>query len=111
MPSSATWGLLRMDRRPVPQWISATFVGRMHANRPDIAEKLPRVFHMYRREPRHQLSFKDFFLPFCGKLSGENRWIKLTELIPGTIWRTTTHHNSARGLERQPSHSEWRSGH
>jgi hypothetical protein len=37
---------------------------------------------MYRREHRHQLSFEDFFLPFGGKLSGENRWIKLAELIP-----------------------------
>ncbi len=31
--------------------------------------------------PRHQLSFEDF-LPFVGKLSGGNRWIKLAELIP-----------------------------
>lgn len=46
------------------------------------AEKPPRVFHMYRREPRHQLSFADFFLPFGGKLAGDNRWIKLAELIP-----------------------------
>lgn len=37
---------------------------------------------MYRREPRHQLSFEDFFLPFGGKLSGNNRWIKLHALIP-----------------------------
>ena len=37
---------------------------------------------MYRREHRNQLSFKDFFLPFGGKLSGDNRWIKLAELIP-----------------------------
>jgi hypothetical protein len=37
---------------------------------------------MYRREHRDQLSFEDFFLPFGGKLSGENRWIKLAELIP-----------------------------
>ena len=37
---------------------------------------------MYRREQRHQLSFEDFFLPFGGKLSGDNRWIKLAELIP-----------------------------
>jgi len=37
---------------------------------------------MYRREHRGQLSFEDFFLPFGGKLSGENRWIKLAELIP-----------------------------
>ena len=37
---------------------------------------------MYRRKDRNQLSFKDFFLPFGGKLSGDNRWIKLAELIP-----------------------------
>ncbi len=37
---------------------------------------------MYRREPRHLLSFEDFFLPFGGKLSGDNRWIKLHALIP-----------------------------
>jgi transposase, IS5 family len=37
---------------------------------------------MYRREHRHQLSFEDFFLPFGGKLSGDNRWIKLAELVP-----------------------------
>jgi transposase, IS5 family len=46
------------------------------------AQKLPRVFHMYRREHCNQLSFEDFFLPFEGKLSGDNRWIKLAELIP-----------------------------
>ncbi|MFN6338605.1 MAG: transposase, partial [Cyanobacteriota bacterium] len=37
---------------------------------------------MYRRKHRNQLSFKDFFLPFGGQLLGENRWIKLAELIP-----------------------------
>ena len=37
---------------------------------------------MYRREHRYQLSFENFFLPFGGKLSGDNRWIKLAELIP-----------------------------
>jgi len=37
---------------------------------------------MYRREHRDQLSFKDFFLPFGGQLSGDNRWIKLADLIP-----------------------------
>jgi len=54
----------------------------MYADRLISAEKLPRVFHMYRREPRHQLSFEDFFLPFGGKLSSDNRWIKLAGLIP-----------------------------
>lgn len=37
---------------------------------------------MYRREHRHQLSCEDFFLQFGGKLSGDNRSIKLAELIP-----------------------------
>jgi len=37
---------------------------------------------MYRRGHRDQLSFADFFLPFGGKLDGDNRWIKLAELIP-----------------------------
>jgi hypothetical protein len=37
---------------------------------------------MYRLEHHHQLSFEDFFLPFGGKLSGDNRWIKLADLIP-----------------------------
>ena len=37
---------------------------------------------MYRHEHRDQLSFKDFFLPFGGQLTGDNRWIKLAELIP-----------------------------
>jgi len=37
---------------------------------------------MYRREHRHQLSFEEFFLPFGGKLSGDNGCIKLAELIP-----------------------------
>jgi IS5 family transposase len=37
---------------------------------------------MYRREHRHQLSFEDVYLPFSGKLSGDNRWIKLADLIP-----------------------------
>ena len=36
---------------------------------------------MYRREHRHQLSLADFFLPFGGNFSGDNRWIKLAELI------------------------------
>ncbi|QNI87098.1 putative transposase domain protein [Synechococcus sp. ROS8604] len=49
----------------------------MYANGSICAQKPPGVFHMYRREHRHQLSFKDFFLPFGGQLSGDNRWIKL----------------------------------
>jgi hypothetical protein len=37
---------------------------------------------MYRREHRHTLSLADYFLPFGGQLSGDNRWINLAELIP-----------------------------
>ncbi len=32
---------------------------------------------MYRRVPPSQVSSEDFYLPFGGKLSGENRWVKL----------------------------------
>jgi hypothetical protein len=37
---------------------------------------------MYRRSTPSQLSFENFYLPFGGKLSGENCWVKLAELIP-----------------------------
>ena len=37
---------------------------------------------MYRSAPPGQLSFENFYLPFGGKLSGENRWVKLAKLIP-----------------------------
>jgi len=36
---------------------------------------------MYRKSPIGQLSFENFYLPFGGKLSGKNRWVKLAELI------------------------------
>ena len=75
-------GLLNKARPAAPQWIWAVSGGKMYANRAICAQKPPRVFHMYRREHRDQLSFKDFFLPFGGQLSGDNRWIKLAELIP-----------------------------
>jgi hypothetical protein len=37
---------------------------------------------MYRKEPKGQLSFEDFYLPFGGHLDGNNRWVKLAALIP-----------------------------
>jgi hypothetical protein len=70
----------------------------MFANGPKCAQKPLRVFHMYRREHRDQLSLKDFFLPFDGKLSGDNRWIKLAELIQWDDWKMTMQPSSARGL-------------
>ena len=56
--------------------VGVIIVDRDHSIEP------PDVFHMYRREHRNQLSFEDFFGPFGGKLSGDNRWIKLAEPIP-----------------------------
>ena len=40
---------------------------------------------MYRSPSPGQLSFENFYLPFGGKLSGDNRWVKLAELIPWEI--------------------------
>lgn len=37
---------------------------------------------MYRKKDRSQLSIEDFILPFGGRLSGENRWVKITKLMP-----------------------------
>jgi transposase, IS5 family len=37
---------------------------------------------MYRRSTPGQLSFEHFYLPFGGKLSSDNRWVKLAALIP-----------------------------
>lgn len=37
---------------------------------------------MYRRKCEEQLDVKDFYLPFGGKLDGNNRWVKLSQLIP-----------------------------
>jgi hypothetical protein len=37
---------------------------------------------MYRQSPTGQLSFENFYLPFGGNLSGENRWVRLAELVP-----------------------------
>jgi hypothetical protein len=37
---------------------------------------------MYRQSPTGQLSFENFYLPFGGNLSGENRWVRLAKLLP-----------------------------
>jgi len=37
---------------------------------------------MYRKDNPNQMKFQNFYLPFGGKLSGENRWVILTEQIP-----------------------------
>lgn len=37
---------------------------------------------MYRKSDANQLKFEDFYLPFGGKLSSDNRWIILARQIP-----------------------------
>ena len=37
---------------------------------------------MYRKRNREQVSVDDFIPPFGGKLSAENRWVKLSRVIP-----------------------------
>ena len=37
---------------------------------------------MYRKTPENQLAFDDFYLPFGGKLSRDNRWVQLARIIP-----------------------------
>jgi len=44
---------------------------------------------MYRRKDDNHPSFDDFFLPFGGQFSGDNRWMKLADLIS---WDELGHH-------------------
>ena len=37
---------------------------------------------MYRKDNPHQLTFKDFYLPFGGHLRSDNRWVILADQIP-----------------------------
>ena len=37
---------------------------------------------MYRKDNPHQLTFKDFYLPFGGHLRSDNRWVILAGQIP-----------------------------
>ena len=37
---------------------------------------------MYRKDNPYQMEFQNFYLPFGGKLDGENRWVILAEQIP-----------------------------
>ena len=42
----------------------------------------PKENEMYKKKNKHQLEFEDFYLPFGGKLRSDNRWIKLSKIIP-----------------------------
>jgi IS5 family transposase len=37
---------------------------------------------IYRKKIPQQPEFEDFYLPFGGKLRSENRWVRLSKLIP-----------------------------
>jgi len=37
---------------------------------------------MYRQQDKEQLGIEDYFLPFEGQLDSENRWVKLSKLMP-----------------------------
>jgi len=37
---------------------------------------------MYKKADRNQLSIEEFYLPFGGQLSADNRWVKLARLMP-----------------------------
>jgi IS5 family transposase len=37
---------------------------------------------IYRKKIQQQREFEDFYLPFGGKLRSDNRWVRLTKLIP-----------------------------
>ena len=44
---------------------------------------------MYRQTSPGQLSVENVYLPFGGKLSGENRWVKLAAMIPWETFETS----------------------
>ncbi|WP_235911121.1 IS5 family transposase [Heliobacterium mobile] len=40
---------------------------------------------MYRKNKSEQLYIEDFILPFAGKLRADNRWVKLSKIIPWDV--------------------------
>ncbi len=53
---------------------------------------------MYRRSTPGQLSFENFYLPFGGKLSPDNRWVKLAALIPWEAFEAEYAAQSSEGM-------------
>ena len=54
----------------------------MQGNIEKLAKNLAhRRMTMYRK-PSTQMKIEDFILPFEGKLNPENRWVKLSKVIP-----------------------------
>ena len=40
---------------------------------------------MYRREAKNQLTMEEFMLPFGGQLLADNRWVRLSKLMPWEV--------------------------
>lgn len=51
-------------------------------NGPNWLKPLHLEIRMYRKDKSGQLKFEDFYLPFGGKLRSDNRWVKLSKIIP-----------------------------
>ena len=40
---------------------------------------------MYHRDDENQLGIEEFFMPFGGRLSRKNRWVKMAEIMPWSL--------------------------
>ncbi len=56
---------------------------------------------MYRQEDARQYELENFYLPFGGHLDNENRWVRLTKLIPWEEFEEEYSHHFA---------EEWKGG-
>ena len=78
---------------------------------------------MYRKTDRKQLILEDFIMPFGGKLDAENRWVKMSKLMPWEMIedmyaKASFYHNNPdlrteiarRGLRRYPGNTGTRTG-
>ena len=56
---------------------------------------------MYRKKNHEQAEFKSFHLSFGGRLRADNRWVKLSKIVPWEQidWRYTVRLNEDRGAK------------
>jgi len=62
---------------------------------------------MYRRTCPGQLLFENFDLPFGGKLSSENWWVKLVKLTPWEEFEQSYSKQFSEGREPQRNRFAW----
>jgi len=65
---------------------------------------------MYRQTSPGRLSFENFYLPFGGKLSGKNRWVKLAAMIPWETFESSYAAQFSEGGVHRPRRFPWRWG-